>query len=204
MNQQIKTKGLPKNLQKYWNELDRVVVETHAFWLVYRQLFAEKDHYNFLQQVADVCFTMIHESLLRFVLLRLSALTDGAKSRDNVKKKKVPNFSLRNFQAEVKPKLSDESSLDAKISKLEDSCKKIKHKRNKILAHIDRMGILRGNQHHPSRKEVETCLKELRSVMEELADQLGTECGGYEMSQIVGDGNDLMSKLRGTVRTFDA
>jgi hypothetical protein len=186
---------LTKAEQDYWDELDRAVQETHAYWQVYLELFSDEKDYRFLRDVANVCFQMFDEAMYRFILLRLCSLCDPKESK--VRNKIVENFSIPNFEATVARQLSEPKKIESKKKAFETACDPIRPGRNKLLAHLDKNKTMSGRQFHPSRDEVEICLRNLRELMTEFSKQLGVHQSDYDLPNIPGGGKDLLARLRG-------
>lgn len=155
----------PSALQVLWAELSADVVWLHGRWIIYRQLFGtNKERVDLLNESAGTVTWILQNLLLHDVQLSLSKIADPAGSK--LKK----NLTLRRLQVDLRDigEVSLATKLEPLLATFEASCAKIRHRRNKWIAHSDLDTKLKARATSfigPSRTEIEDALKALRGVM---------------------------------------
>lgn len=155
----------PSSIQELWATLSADVVWLHGRWIIYRQLFGtSEDRVELLNEAAGTVTWIFQNLLLHDVQLSLSKIGDpaGTGSRQNL--------TLRRLQVALRTE--GETSLADKIEPLllafEAACDKVRHRRNKWIAHNDlstRLNARAAPLTGPSREEMEIALSALREVM---------------------------------------
>ena len=125
---------MPSPVAEVHEGLVRVVITAHVRWTLALQLFGSMDRVKLLYGFADVLFNEVKQTLISDVLLKLSQLTDRARTGTN------ENLSLHRLHEAVE---SDEAGLAAKLGldkmlqRMETVCKSIRDMRNRTIAHRD-------------------------------------------------------------------
>ncbi len=156
---------IPKPVHQLWSALDTEVVWLHGRWIIYRQLFGTSAaRVAILNQSAGTFFNVLQQTLLHDVQLSLSKLGDPAGSGSRT------NLTVVALREEFKACGEHEvaSKLEPLLAAFDVSCKQIRHRRNKWIAHFDRNALLGSKVkplQGPSRAEIEGALDALRACM---------------------------------------
>lgn len=156
---------IPTPVHDLWSAIDAEVVWLHGRWIIYRQLYGTSpERIQLLNQSAGTFFNVLNQMLLQDVQLSLSKLCDPAGTGTRT------NMTLAALVDAFKT--CDESTLVAKLEPLlaafDISCSKIRHRRDKWIAHFDRATMLGSKvnpRQGPSRNEIEVALAALRAFM---------------------------------------
>lgn len=185
----------PPAIQELWAELSADVVWLHGRWLIYRQLFGtSEDRVNLLNEAAGTVTWILQNLLLHDVQMSLSKIGDPAGSG------KKKNLTLRRLQLELRDsgETSVSTGMEPLLTAFEESCGKIRYRRDKWLAHSDldtklnaRAAPLTG----PSRAEIEEVLNALRAVMNHVALRYTDSKIAYEHFFMNADGEHLVAAL---------
>jgi hypothetical protein len=185
----------PIAIQELWASLTADVVWLHGRWIIYRQLFGtNKERVDLLNEAAGTVTWILQHLLLHDVQISLSKIGDPAGSGSR------KNLTLRRLQITLRD--TGESELSEKMEPLlaafEASCEKVRHRRNKWIAHNDlptkiaaRSEPLSG----PSREEIELSLSALRDVMNCVELKFKDSQTAYEHFAMNEDGEYLISAL---------
>ena len=156
---------IPTSAHDLWSAIDAEVVWLHGRWIIYRQLYGTSpERIQLLNESAGTFFNVLNQVLLHDVQLSLSKLGDiaGTGTRTNMTLAAIVDAF----------KTSGESALVAKLESLlaafDVSNSKIRHRRNKWIAHFDRATMLGSKvnpRQNPSRSEIEVALEALRAFM---------------------------------------
>jgi hypothetical protein len=167
---------IPESLRPLWGPLHNEAVKAHAYWRAYVDLFesgqARVEHLN---QQAPVFFGLIlRDTLIESVQLILGRLGDPARTggRKNGTLEKLLNEVRRLHPLESEVLKDAKASLD----QFSESCRKIRIRRNKQIAHNDYRTLISQFKHgtgfaaeppieHATREEVEKALGCLASFM---------------------------------------
>jgi hypothetical protein len=152
-----------------------------------------------LNRSAGTFFNVLQIVLLHDVQLSLSKLGDPAQSR--VQK----NMTLKALAAQLQT--DGESAVVLKlvprVGAFDVSCSKIRHRRNKWIAHFDRDTMLNATVaplEGPSRAEIEEALAALREVLNCIEKHYTETTTGYEYFTMTHDGDALVAALIKSLR----
>lgn len=157
--------NVPSSIRKFWQRLESQVSWLHGRWMIYRQMFGtSQKQFDIMHEVAPTFFYIFQRVLLADIQLSISKIGDSAESRGD------ENMTLKGLSKRLSKigELKAASKLDSKIKLFSKSCKKIRHRRNKILAHFDSASMMRPTSKSikwPSRAEIEKALRALREAM---------------------------------------
>ena len=124
---------LPKSITKEFDELEQIVTQLHLNWQIFESLYLKsEDRINLLNYTAPTFFSVVHQSLIKDILISIIQLTDRhiTKSNKNLTLETlielIPSSDhlLTNNLIELKSKLLDKTRAFSKI-------------RNKQLSHLD-------------------------------------------------------------------
>jgi hypothetical protein len=185
----------PAPIQELWAELSVDVVWLHGRWIVYRQLFGtNKDRIDLLNETAGTVTWILQRLLLHDVQLALSKIGDPARAG------KRRNLTLRRVQVELND--AGETAVATKMEPLlkvfEDACEKIRHRRNKWIAHNDletKIGARATPLSGPSQEEIEQALAALRNAMNCVGLHYTETETAYEHFAMQTDGEHLITAL---------
>jgi len=183
----------PEPMRELWASLYSDVVWLHGRWIIYRQLFGTNEaRVQLLNETAGTVTWMFQQLLLNDIQISLSKLGDPARSG------KRTNLTLRTFHTKLEE--SGELELAARMKPLVEafdaSCKKIRHRRNKWIAHSDLATKLSSRAtplSGPSREEIEVALLALRQVMNSVELHYTESQVAYEHFMMSQDGEHLIS-----------
>jgi hypothetical protein len=199
--------GIPASVQSLWDLLQNEIIGLHACWINYRQLFGKsKERIDLLNDCAGEFFYIIQGTFLTDVQLSLSRLADPAETFGK------PNATLERLLNEIAalniPDLTDELTKHLQNYRL--SCKDIKVRRNKELAHADLGALLRRQESAqagradtilgPSRQEIEHALSALREFMNAIDVHFTGSPMAYEHFLSRSDGESLVDFLKQGLR----
>jgi hypothetical protein len=185
----------PEPIRELWASLSADVVWLHGRWIIYRQLFGTNEaRVQILNETAGTVTWMLQQLLLHDVQISLSKLGDSAGSGSRT------NLTLRTLLAALEA--AGEIDITAKMKPLLDtfdvSCERVRHRRNKWIAHSDLATKLSSRAtplSGPSREEIEAALLALREAMNALELHY-TECQtAYEHFVMNQDGEHLISAI---------
>lgn len=185
----------PAPIQELWAELSSDVVWLHGRWIIYRQLFGtNKARVDLLNESAGTVTWILQSLLLHDVQLALSKIGDPAGTGNRT------NLTLRQLQADLET--AGETALTTKLEPLlkrfEDSCAKLRHRRNKWIAHSDLATKLAARAtplSGPSRTEIEGALAALREAMNCVEFQYTESRTAYDHFVMNEDGEHLLMTL---------
>lgn len=155
----------PGPTQEIWAALSYEVTWLHGRWVIYRQLFGtNKGRVDLLNESAGTVTWMLQNILLHDVQLGLSKIGDPAGAGDR------KNLTLRRLQLALRDagEIEVANSLEPLLLTFEAACEKLRHRRNKWIAHYDLVTKLSEREEPltgPSRDEIEGALLALRAVM---------------------------------------
>jgi len=152
-----------------------------------------------LNESAGTFFNVLQDVLLHDVQLSLSKLGDpaGSGSRENM------TLEALHHELQGANEVSAADKMKASLKKFSAACVKIRHRRNKWIAHFDQSTML--NDHviprmGPSREEIESALKALREAMNCISLHYTDTTIGYEHFSMQADGEALIQSLRRGLR----
>ena len=191
---------MPEPLKSHFDALDAEIIWLHGRWKIYRQLFGTSPkRIDILNESARGFFLIIQNVLGDNLELTLSNLADRASTAG---KKNLTLESLLNDLRQLNyPALYEE--LEGVLSKFKEMCKKVRHRRNKQLAHSDLKTLMStGSNPIPgaSREEIEDALLKLRAFMNALLRQFADATTAYEEIVLTWDGDVLLSVLKQGLR----
>ena len=190
----------PVQIHTLWTTLDREITWLHGRWIIYRQLFGtNKERVELLNESAGSFFNVLQDVLLHDVQLSLSKLGDpaGSGSRENMTLEALHHGLQAANEAAVADKMK------ASLQKFAAACVKIRHRRNKWIAHFDRLTMLNDDvipRMGPSREEIESALGALREAMNCISLHYTDTTIGYEHFSMQADGEALIQSLRRGLR----
>lgn len=186
---------LPTQIQELWASLLGDVVWLHGRWIVYRQLFGtNKERVDLLNESDGTFTSIIQHLLLHDIQISISKIGDPAGNGSRT------NLTLRRLQLEVRNigEATLATSMESPLIAFEASCDKIRHRRNKWIAHNDlkprleeRAVPLAG----PSRNEIEQALEAMRTVMHCVEFHYKDQRTAFEHFVMQEDGEYLISAL---------
>lgn len=190
----------PQEIHALWATLDTEITWLHGRWIIYRQLYGTSpERVDLLNRSAGTFFNMLQDVLLHDVQLSLSKIGDpaGSGNRENMTLAALHKVLLDAGEASAAAKMHPA------LQKFSDACVKVRHRRNKWIAHFDRSTML--NQHvtprvGPSREEVENALAALREAMNSISVHYTDTTIGYEHFSMLADGDSLIQSLRQGLR----
>lgn len=197
---------MPEGLRPTWEALSEEVVAVHSRWIIFRQLFGHsKQRLNLANECAAWFFIIVKATLLNDVQLTLSKLADPSTSRGGA------NATLDRLTKEIS--FSCPTDVAEKLTTLRDayqsSCKRIKDRRNKQIAHYDKDTLLKQYENDatalpsPSRKEIEGALLALRLFMWSAEAYLTSTTTCFDLFVSHRDGEDLLRILQQGLRYQD-
>jgi hypothetical protein len=185
----------PVAVQELWAALSADVVWLHGRWIIYRQLFGtSKERVDLLNESAGTVTWILQSLLLDDVQLSLSKISDPAGSGQR------QNLTVRRLQQVLRDagESSVADAMEASLAAFESACDKLRHRRNKWLAHSDlatRLSEKAVPLSGPSRQEVENALAPLRDVMNCVELKYTGSRTAYEHFLMQEDGEHLLSAL---------
>jgi len=185
----------PKPIQELWASLSADVVWLHGRWIIYRQLFGTSEaRVQLLNETAGTVTWMLQQLLLHDVQVSLSKLSDPAGSGSRT------NLTLRTLLAtlETTGELEIAALMKPLLDAFDTSCEKVRHRRNKWIAHSDLATKLSSRAtplSGPSRDEIEASLLALRDVMNCVELHYTKTQTAYEHFVMNQDGNHLISAV---------
>jgi hypothetical protein len=191
---------VPAELSELWNFLHPEVVWLHGRWIVYRQLYGTSpERIDLINKASPMFFWMVERVLMNDVQLTLCKLADPATTG------RRENLTLETFLFESKKlKLSELSKkLHDTLKEYRACCEKIKQRRNKDIAHFDRLIQLGDKAIElpvPSRQEIETALAELRRFMNHIWGEFDNTQMAYEHFSLNSDANQLLFVVKEGLR----
>jgi hypothetical protein len=185
----------PEPIRELWASLSADVVWLHGRWIIYRQLFGTNEaRVQLLNETAGTVTWMLQQLLLHDVQISLSKLGDPAGSGSRT------NLTLWTLLATLEN--TGELEIAARMKPLLDafdgSCEKVRHRRNKWIAHSDLATKLSSRAtplSGPSREEIEAALLALRNVMNAVELYYTESQTAYEHFVMNQDGEHLISAL---------
>jgi hypothetical protein len=190
----------PSEINDLWIAIKAEVVWLHGRWIIYCQLYGtSQERINILNRSASTFFQILQESLLRDVQLSLSKLGDAAGHGERT------NLTLAKLVAELEGIGEDllTSKLELKLKTFDEACRRLRHRRNKWIAHYDLNTMLQSKVNPlegPSRTEIETALDALRDLMNCVELHFTEAQTMYEQFIMNNDGNYLISILEQGLR----
>lgn len=185
----------PEPIRELWASLSADVVWLHGRWIIYRQLFGTNEaRVELLNESAGTVTWMLQQLLLDDVQISLSKLGDPAGSGTRT------NLTLRRLHTTLND--AGEHVVATKMGPLLDafdtSCEKVRHRRNRWIAHSDlatKLGSRAIPLTGPSREEIEAALSALREVMNGVELHYTDSQTAYEHLVMNQDGEHLISAL---------
>lgn len=138
--EQVKEKHvsrLPADVGPLYHALYNALTTTYLSWMIFKDLFAKsKQRVDLLNRTASTLFLVISETLRRDVLVAIARMTDSA-----VTGRDQRNATVAVLIEEVIPHLNETeaAALTEDGLKLREICEPIRTRRNKTLAHADRL-----------------------------------------------------------------
>jgi hypothetical protein len=192
------------NIQPLWDALKQEVINVHAYWNVYKQLFGKsEERVKLLNECAAEFFLIVQNALLTDVQLSLARLAQKPKTmgKDNATLEKL----LHEVNALKLPQLS--SNLAKLFESYKSQCARITDRRNQEIAHASYEPLLRrygfapgANIPGPSRQEIENALQALRALMNFIDGHFSGEEVFYDEPNWPGDGDCLVGLLKQGMR----
>ncbi len=185
----------PRQIQELWAELSSDVVWLHGRWIIYRQLFGTtKERVDLLNETAGTFTGILQDLLLHDIQLSISKIGDppGLSGKENLTLKRL-QLALRDTGETA---VAD--SMDVPLASFEAACGKLRHRRNKWIAHSDLHTSLNARATPllgPSREEIENALAALRQVMNPVEQKYTNSQTAYEHFVLNEDGEHLISAL---------
>jgi hypothetical protein len=193
-------KTLPDYLQPLWDALTPEVTWLHGRWIIYRQLFGtSSERIDMLNEAAGTFFYVIQGVLLDEVQLTISKLGDPATT---AVRQNLTLAALRQALSATEH-LGLCARLDPLLQIFNDRCARIRHRRNKRIAHFDRDTLLKARSapiEGASRKEIEEALQALRDFLNEIELHLTDSTTGYEHFILHDDGEALVAMIKRGLR----
>ena len=183
-----------------WNHIPDETVEVHAYWKLFNQLFGvSQDQFDLLNQSAGFCFYAIEDAIGTDIQVTLSKLSDAAQTGAN------ENATITHLFDEVcgLRQAAPLDELQHLCQNFADSCRPIRVRRNKMIAHTDRAVALRTAVPPPDATigQINDALKVLGDFMNAVAKYLDEPPTAYEHFIMRGQGgDDLVSLLRMAAR----
>ncbi len=167
----------------------------HAQWTLYRQLFAEPDTVDILNETASHCFAVMQKMIQEDVFLTLGRLTDEPRSRS------YEHLSLPRLAEAVNATRDWElaGEVSEHIDAVRRQCAPVREWRDRRLAHADLPTALdRATNPLPgvTVAEIEAMLVQLRLLMNVLNKHLHKTYVAYEVQSMKGDGRVLLGALQ--------
>ena len=185
----------PAAIHDLWTILKSEAVWLHGRWIIYRQLFGTSpERVDVLNRSASTLFNILQNTLLHDVQLSLSKLGDpaGSGARENL------TLDALVEQLESAGETAVVAKLRPLVTSFADACKKLRHRRNKWIAHLD-LNTMLGSKvtplEGPSRAEIEAALEALRQTMNCVELHYTESQTIYEHFVMNHDGEHLISTL---------
>jgi hypothetical protein len=186
---------LPTAIHDLWSALKSEVIWLHGRWIIYRQLYGtSSERVDLLNRSASTFFYILQMTLLHEVQLSLSKLGDpaGSGARRNMTLdalvEQLEDAGQAAVAAEIRPL----------VAVYHASCKKLRHRRNKSIAHFDLDTMLAAKVtplEGPSRAEIEAALDALRQVMNHVELHYTQFQTAYEHFIMTHDGDQVITTL---------
>lgn len=190
----------PAQIHGLWSTLDREVTWLHGRWIIYRQLFGTNEgRVDLLNKSAGTFFNVLQDVLLHDVQLSLSKLGDSAGSGS---RKNLTLEALHQILREA-GEIAAADKMEIPLKEFAAACVKIRHRRNKWIAHFDRSTMLNDDvipRMGPSREEIEVALDAIRRAMNCISLHYTDTTIGYEHFSMQADGEALIQNLRRGLR----
>lgn len=180
-----------------WVELEWQMHWLHARWTVYRELYGTNAEWvEVLNSAAGICSGVIQDAMLVDVQVTLSNMADPSKTK--TRHGEVENLTFSSLEAGLRRTGLEISGLRDALLDFQQSCKRIKSRRNKWIGHFDLETMLNGRAElaHPARDEVEAALAKARDFMNAVEQAVMGSTTRYESNQAVADPRRLMDVLR--------
>lgn len=186
---------MPAEVSEPFEVIKGDVVNLHAKWKVYRQLFATSDADRVFLEAAHNAFALIHESMISDVVMTLSRLSDPARQGKNA------NLSLEHLATALSAvgELELTEEVRQKAAAASKACEVARRHRDKTLAHRDLAVALGGSAASVprlSRQKIEEALAAVRECLNAI--ELHFRLGRYPYESVIVPlgGDTLMSRLK--------
>ena len=191
---------IPEKIGDLWSTLKSEVVWVHGRWIIYRQLYGtSEERVALLNRCGATFFHILQIVLLQDVQLSLSKLGDPA--RTGSRKNMTVDFLVEQLKAAQQTAVVDK--VLPLVTAFDTSCEKLRHRRNKSIAHFDLNTMLRTKVtplEGPSRDEIENALEALRNVMNCIEQHYTGSTMAYELFLMSDDGEAVIGMLRRGIR----
>lgn len=192
---------MPSDFQSSYEAIRTEVTWLHGYWKIYSQLFSKTEkRIELLNECATTFFFVVHQTLLKDLLLTLCKLTDPAKQGKN------ENLSLWRLQDQL-AQVADSavaSAGNATLLKIEAYVVPLRDLRNKQLAHLDLETALEKNTNRLSlvqKRDIDKSLQLIRTYLNSIQLYFNDSEWGYEHLGMIGtDGDALVHVLRDGLR----
>ena len=187
---------IPPLIDEIFQGLKIEITWLHGRWIIYRQLFSHSEkRIELLNECASTFFYIIQDILLGEIQVTLSKLTDPATSGQ------FKNLSLEQLQlrVETQQELSLSGVLRQLLGDLHIKCQPFRSWRNKRLAHLDLITIMKSKLNPlPSISDemIEEALKITRDYMNTIERHYLQSETGYEHFIMQSDGEALIAMLK--------
>lgn len=187
------------DLKEVFDALQREVIGLHANWSLYRQLYGSSgSRVELLNRVASGFFSRLQWIMLDDVVMSICRLLDpmAIGRRKNLVLESMLAAIPQGCMVVARRALSDRLLVLAGITE------GFRKRRNRALAHLDLAHLLDpGSDPIPgiSRESVERALKEIRSCMDCVQEQLSGGVMAYDLVVMTADGNALVHALKQAV-----
>jgi hypothetical protein len=188
---------IPKNIEPLWTALNDEVINLHAYWIIFEQLFGKSQaRHELLYASARHLFLVVEDALGTDVQLTLSKLSDPAATGGR------PNATIPRLFDEVMRMDNDSltQAINVHLTAFNAACYPIRERRNRLIAHSDLSTVLKTDSRpplpDPTVNEVEAALTALRDFMNAIALAFGEAATAYEHFISRHDGDDLVLLLR--------
>jgi len=192
--------AIPTEIESAWNFLHGEVTWLHGRWYIYRQLYGTSEYrIEALNKVAPTFFGSLQDILVDDVQLTLSRLADPAQTG------RFQNLTLETLAQEIMDAGHKALAADllGRLGDYRDKCRAILERRNKRLAHYDRVTheadraeALRG----PSRAEIESALDSLRIFMRRVHEYFEHSYMAYEQFVLQTSAENLIYAIARALR----
>jgi hypothetical protein len=195
---------IPQQIEPLWAALYEEVVNLHAYWIIFEQLFGKSQARHELRYAsARHLFRVVEDALGTDVQLTLSKLSDPAA------KGRYQNATLPRLFDEVALMTNDPliGEIEAHLKAFNAACNPIRERRDRLIAHSDLSTVLGDSNRpllsEPTVNEIEAALTPLRDFMNAIALAFGETATVYEHFISREDGDDLVLLLKMAHRYMD-
>jgi len=185
-------------IEPLWATLYDEVVNLHAYWIIYEQLFGKsRVRYELLYASARNLFLVVEDGIGTDIQLTLAKLSDPPAMGG------YQNATLSRLLEDVARITGNDplvSRIESYLAEFRAACGPIRDRRNRLIAHSDLSTVLKDGSRPalpaPTIQEIEVALLALRNFMNTISRVFGETETAFEHFLSREDGDDLVHLLK--------